>query len=524
MGVLLKIDNIGFVGGDTSTYEFDFGIKVAGSVAECPMRLFFSSVDSAIPSPLKADGTVNTAIWFERTTQSEFDNIKNQDAIVTSLSTGTNGKYGAVLVELDLTRLCNAFFGGNNATLIAAFKNLQADVWGSGSGSNAGVLTYGVQVQGWWGSWTVWNNSTSSSTTKITGSKTSNLYISSANKAYILINAQYASNGTITSAVNIDYLKLTLQFARVPDVIKPIPITLPKYWAMIIKGISPAWDSNETKERVYCTIYSDINNWFNVEYISSKPFGFYKKYRGALIGSVLNLAFNKYQASSILVAQTQSGMVMYQLTNNGSVNKVTNTNISLISGECSLYLSNFYTGNYQSDTYTDSVSLIDLEKLNKPLGFTDQEAQVILTGRNDINTADDNLNTLAERYKNSNLIPLFNDSRWNKHANASVSSDGKTLILNANALYQYSSVTIPVLPNNKYILSASVAGNVNTLGVYVNENYNNIRTKGQSVKIYTVNGTATFTTGSTTNNINVICSNDQTGVFTFSNLELRRYD
>jgi hypothetical protein len=63
--------NLGYVGGDTQTVEYDFGLKVANSVAECPMKLYSGLIDPANPpAPVesyKNELVYNPTTWLEWT-------------------------------------------------------------------------------------------------------------------------------------------------------------------------------------------------------------------------------------------------------------------------------------------------------------------------------------------------------------------------------------------------------------------------------------------------------------------------
>jgi hypothetical protein len=71
-----------FIGGDTQSLEYDFGLKVAGSVAECPMKLYRNNIDVISP-PVPTDSS-----WIEVTDQKTLDKLKAQNEIpLTSVDT-----------------------------------------------------------------------------------------------------------------------------------------------------------------------------------------------------------------------------------------------------------------------------------------------------------------------------------------------------------------------------------------------------------------------------------------------------
>ncbi|MDP4147761.1 MAG: hypothetical protein Q8936_25390, partial [Bacillota bacterium] len=263
INTLVKQGNYGFVGGDTEYTSYDFGLKVASSSVECPMKIYYANSSTLL---------IPGGAWTEEVTQANLDKIKTQDGTSYTINTTTSGNTIQAVIELDLTPLCNALFGGSNSALKSALKSIQVDCWASGYGSNGGVQTYGVNVNTFSFSLNTWLNSgngtqgsswqtsSSSSITKLSINKASspNDLVQSNNKINILVASQYASDGTIASSVSLDYINIGIQLNRTPDVINPINVNVPKYWAMLVKGLSPIYSSLDTLSS-HAGIF-DLNN------------------------------------------------------------------------------------------------------------------------------------------------------------------------------------------------------------------------------------------------------------------------
>jgi hypothetical protein len=119
-----------------------------------------------------------------------------------------------------------------------------------------------------------------------------------------------------------------------------------------------------------------------------------------------------------------------------------------------------------------------------------------------------------------NLVPLFSDARWIKHANASVSADGKTLTLNATVATGDSYIDVPVLPNNKYEIRGTLTGTPCRL--HVTEQYNTLVLSARLAMLSETTSNNTVTTPSNCNMLRIILdSNGSLGTFTFSNISLK---
>jgi hypothetical protein len=81
---MLRIKKIPFIGGNSQSYYFNFKSKKAGSINECPVRIFRSAIDPNNILPPADAG------WSEITSQGSIDLIKNQDTNPLSYSVTSN--------------------------------------------------------------------------------------------------------------------------------------------------------------------------------------------------------------------------------------------------------------------------------------------------------------------------------------------------------------------------------------------------------------------------------------------------
>lgn len=599
--------------GDTASYEFDFFTKVAGSTSQCPMKMYFTNVSGRIVLPSEITGDSNTG-WQEDPTQGNYDLIKSQDGAALVNTRSINGQTAQRMIEIDLTPLCNGVYGGSNSAMRTAVKGIYIDAWISGSGSNSGVPANGVRSRLWFESSSIWTpdgwtdtgSGNSSTLQKISSYTTAgNNKITSANKIYILITSQYSSNGTIPSAVSIDYLNIKLEFSRTPDNPPAIPVNLGDEWSIIVKGYSPAWDSTSIKNRRILEIFKS-NTYRYILYYTYGQIKF-NKYWIDMTGVELTseqLVFNKYQILNVIICQTKSGMTMYQLFNNGAIKKYQNTNTEAVKGMLDILVGRYANVGFEADAFFDYITMI-------PKSFTDKEVEVILKGvlpeeihyiqsftakqdftpglgymsyatiildsigsikkgdivdigpmellstgtvdsveGNKINIStpgyqlttlgndqevkireisgyrlDANYSALAKKFENPNLMPLFNDSRWVKHVNSSVSIDGSALTTIATMSWHNSVIAIPVMPNNRYRLIYKKVESFSYMDLLYR--YNNIVLKSDYVigRYSTGEITYDFVTTDKTNNIYLALSNGTTiGTYTVSDVSLKRLD
>lgn len=476
--MVLKIKNIPFVGGDTMTFEFDYGTKVANSMLECPMKIY-SSYMSSIQTP---SSKIDTALdgWREENIQSELDKIKTQDGVTKNYGyVVTNGAISQIMIELDLTPLCNSLFSGSNSALKAAVKGLNVDVWAKGQGVSNGVLTNKCVVCFWeptggssanqWISISPYgrhdNNPTSNIANISSGSdltslmnsgdhivKDGGLFINASNKIYFIITSNLPSDGTIASEVDMDYINIKLSLARTPDVTNPIPITLPDTWSMLIKGFSPAWDSTTVGKMAIQIYPADGSGACEIQYTGGK-FNFIKWIGAAgYFCSRSSLPFDKFNTFNFLIEQTATGKRMRVLQNNKTVEKYIDMDTNKLSSSCYLCFNNRFNATY-ADAFFNSVIFLPNRNFDD-----DTEAEAVLQGT-------------ADGFENDELVTdgTFQNglTDYPIHGSGILVSPGKATF---TTMGSYINQSIPVLPNNKYILD--IEGNcANGIGEYINGIY-----------------------------------------------------
>jgi hypothetical protein len=633
-----------YIGGqDTETYEYDFSTKIAGSVATCPMKIYRCTMSTLQP-PTNITSNYSTG-FAEVTDQSRIDKFKYQDGYVDTLMwENKSGSIFQILIELDLTPLCNLKYGGSNAALKADYISIITDIWAMGSGSNAGVQTYGADFYAFYpvdGQWYKWKSNTGSTIIDMayTAGAGYKAYIDSSNKMYFLLVSTYPSDGTISSSVSLDYAKITFVVKRSADTVNPNQIKLPRYWAMLVKGFSPNWNNANgipSNIRIF-----DIGGKLDLRWISSSKFQLTKY--GATTTTIQSPAqtFNKNQVYNFLVGQNAQGMFIMLLKNNGTFEKVTNADIQEVSGVYDLKIGSGQLDAYQANAFFESLTFFDLSKY--PNGFSSTGAEALLRGQqytepsinplelvqnmdfgqgstnwtlyngaaimsnvltlsvgesaltlatqyiNVLPNTDYILDGVAENYilecpeydvdgvllasnpnktfgsiikTNANTATMRitlrgaanTTSNWHKaslkqvqyakvpylspknlfdinkvilHTDAHI--EGNTLVLNATVAYHTSYIKMPVLPNNRYQMSAILTQS--TSGTHegfmsANEYYNNILLKTSTQVLYASDGiaTKTFITGANTNFVTLNASSGVAGTFTFSDISLVRLD
>jgi hypothetical protein len=184
----------------------------------------------------------------------------------------------------------------------------------------------------------------------------------------------------------MDFLQIKVQLSRTPDAVAPIPINLPKYWAMVVQGVvfnfDGAVDNNATKKNTVIYIKKDANNFYRLCYDKKYGvFAFDKIINGATVQKIVVDPFIKCQTVNLLMEQNSQGMVVRALRNNDVVVKQSNMDISILSGILSVYLLYSDISNYsQADAFAQSFKLLDLERCGWQNGIPDAEAESILKG------------------------------------------------------------------------------------------------------------------------------------------------
>lgn len=512
---MLKVKNIPFVGGDTQTFEFDFGTKVAGSTAECPLNFYYGA-SASLMTPVTVKTTGNTLDkWNTDVAQSSYDQLKFQDGSCVPYSVKTTNYIAQFMVELDLTPLCNSLFGGSTSAMKAAIKNITVAFTALGHGSSSGTKAYSVQGNIWAynGSTYTWNNglnsgtlsSSSSSLTAMTGilnnNADANTRIFTDNKIYVLLST-YPSDGTIPSEVDLDYINIKLQFARVPDVINLLPITLPQTWSMLIKGFSPAWNTSDLPSgyvKFLTGIYDIYSNGAANDDVSYQNGKFvFDNWDGGTAENLWSdpISLNKFQTVNLLIEQTSSGRRMRILQNQKSVLKYSITSSRNYTGNKEMGVLMHSAGTHQADAFLNSIVFLPNKNFDD-----DAEAEGLLRGTTTGYEEDE----------------LFDITKLPVNAKNIVDLTQGTLTINADAQWEGTGISISVLPNNKYHFHCTT-NNLNLAFIRIDELYNaiptnpNVGNRGTDFDIIT---------GSKTNNIFLLLTNSSAGSVTYSDISFK---
>lgn len=357
--------------------------------------------DGVTPSAIYTDYVKITLVF--KTDTTGYNYFTNESA---EISVTTDNKASAFLIECDLTPIANSLYGGSNSALKSALKSIEANVWAMGSGANGNELGYGVNIITWINGANTWGGAIGKSTTsnikKLTVTRPTqgdcSYAMTTANKMYWLVHTTYKSNGVIPSEVNLDYVNIKVKLARTPDVIPTITIELGDTWSILLKGFSPSWDNNNIA--YLATVFGIIgdNNKFILRV--DKTHGLYITWvnnKGEWLSfTIQNDIINKYNVFNILIQKKYDSINALCLKNNNEIISVDNKEAytSVPSKSYVLGILQTYTNNYQASAFLDSVHLFN----NKT--FTDEEAEILLRGRNTIDTSNEYYNELAEQFKN----------------------------------------------------------------------------------------------------------------------------
>lgn len=422
----------------------------------------------------------------------------------------TTSKASAYLVEVDLTPIATALYGGSNSALKSALKAIQADVWASGYGANGNDVVNGVFCCAFifstfnaYGSTIAVDkgiNNTNAITkqTFISTNAWARNMMNASNKIYFLIASTNNSTTDIPSVVNLDYLTVRVDLTRTPDVISNPPnINLTDTWNILIRGFAPAWN-DLTKTHIIWQLVRDTNNRIGIGWDSNNQKLWVFNFINGAFSYVQIFNFytlTKYKIANILISCSNNTITAYGLINNSSMEKHT-ASITAITGNSTLLLGYDTNNTLQADAFIDGVVYIP----NKT--YDDTTAEAILRGT-------------KEGFE---FPELFDINAVTLHPNATRSNG--VITLNATAGYQNSTIDIPVLPNNQYTFTFNKTG-VNGY-IDVAEKYNNVLL-GYSGKGLGTEGNVTYTfiTKSNTNKISLNIQNTTTGTFTFSNISLK---
>lgn len=526
---IVKNGDMVYVGSqDSEAYEFDFSTKAVNSVAMCPMKIY-RGYGATFYTPTQITGDRNNG-FEEFIEQTVIDKLKTQDGthIGGSASTSTSGKYAQIMVELDLTSLCNMKYAYNSTSMIADILSILTDVWAMGHGSNAGAEAYGVTYK-WWNmstkAWVASVTNTSSSIAKMTNSAsttTSPNYIDNNCKMFWLIHATYPSNGTITSYVGLDYTKTTISIKRGADVVIPQQIELPRCWAILVKGFSPSWDSAVNSKAVF---YIGGTGTGNIRSYIQNGLLYFQRYDNAntyINGTSMNLTNLKYQCINLLYVITQDTLEIRFLKNNDVVNKKVVTKIGQdVTGLLDLYIGSYPNSSKQSDAFFESFTFFDLSKFSN--GFSDAGAEALLRGQeySEVNNYAKVPHMPAKNICDNGDFTQPIDVKWVLIATDD-SIENNKLVKRATAARKTTTQIMDASPNMTYTVKVTKTGKNGFLNVSdVDSGTILVANVGMSSE---GDFESSFTTLNTTTSIKVLLSSASIGLFTFSNISIKGSD
>lgn len=447
-----------YIGGDTTELEYNFFMKVAGSMIECPMKCYYAA-SSELLSP--------TDNKWKELSQERYDKIKNQDNVTLDFSSSTVGERIQILVELDLNGLCYSLYNGSNSLLKSAIKSLEVYAWARAEGNYNGVIGYNVRnivyrpSDGWGLSWYGRNNSSAIQKIKTPLNDLpkedipalSQARLTSDNKIYFSLTSEYPASSTIPSKLYLDYIDIKLKINRQPDIVPPMEVELGEEWSILIKGFSPSWDNNNAPNPYPRVI--DLQT-FILAYWKEFCYFYFQDARTNETLRFPPVEFNKFQNINFLITHEENQLSVYMLINGGQIKKVTSTSMHLI-GTFKLHLLRAIVNNREGNAFIEDVQVM-------PYAFTDEEAEIILKGRNTVDLNSKYYNQLAEIYQNSNICPKL--STFIKESSIiEEQSDSRLVISNptteSNSKEKFvNSPKFQLLPNNRYelVINCDVKG------------------------------------------------------------------
>ncbi|WP_251861034.1 hypothetical protein [Clostridium sp. Marseille-Q2269] len=445
-----------FIGGDTTEIPYNFSTKVAGSMTECPMKCYYAdSPELLFPNDTK---------WIEFT-QEEYDKLKKLDNIVSPNGGYGVGEKGQFLIELDLNGLCNSLYGGSNTVLKNSIKEIKAYTWAMGSGDNGGNIGYKgvsrmwVPTGGYWtlDSWldkgTAFNYSDKIENMYSHSSEVRNL-ITNNNKIYILISSGYPASGTIPSKVFLDYINIKLELVRQRDKIDPIDIELGEEWSVLLKGVAIYPQSLEANQSII-NIANSYGRFSFYRQGTNKLLRLWESYNSLLSAETITTEANKFQVCNILIIKKDNMITGYIAKNKDNNIYKASIRTSLTKGLYKLYLGRASMDLEYSDSFIEDIQVLN----NKT--FKDEEIELMLKGRNEIDQNNNYYNKLAEKYKNPNICPPLDNFYVRGYNSATVElKDNKLFIQNnssqSNSEEQYVfSSHFQLMPNNRYELQVN---------------------------------------------------------------------
>jgi hypothetical protein len=233
-----------FIGGDTQSLDYDFGLKVAGSVAECPMKLYKGTIDvNNPPSPFtypqqisdftgKVAGSIieNPNVFkpcivhtypqslFAYVETADYNNIATLNGSCRTSSITTNGNIAEHLFSFDLIQLFERTYGTIPGSTDIASKvtwlkdNINTSVTVNYYGYGSCPAGNKVILYAWDGSSTWSNSGSNASSTPTLISITPGVSRIDSNGFMHILAATDASDGVTASVVNTDYISLTVSY------------------------------------------------------------------------------------------------------------------------------------------------------------------------------------------------------------------------------------------------------------------------------------------------------------------------
>jgi hypothetical protein len=444
-------------------------------------------------SELPAPPPPTDAEWTEITSQQDIDKLKLQDNAILSLTSTTNNMTKALLLEFDLSAVCNNLYGESNSSIRSAIKGITIDSWISGQSSNAGA-----SIKLWNGTSNYYGSIGSnqlSTINKVSGSASDGSWITTLNKLYVLIAASYPYDGTTPSTLNIDYVSCSVDFARVYDNVSIRRTNIPlNRWAFVIKGLSPKWLISESVTKIALHMVCDNGSVILLHWHTGKQFRL-----ASQVGTILYLKLPADEMESIpwisinlIVTKNEATYTLYALREGSSmVKKVADIEATAWPfGSATL-------NKYSEDAFYNSIEFYPNVVVDDAL------AERILRGT-------------EPGFENPNIVDL---SKITLHPHAVY--ENNLVTLNASSIDEESIMNnIYVFPNNLYKLSIEATeGAVTELEYYYGDYYLGAA-KASS-------GTAglIFRTPERCNKIKLQLSNGSNlGQFVWNKVEIRHHD
>ena len=468
--------------------------------------------DLLVDSNPRRDAGLSTIILVEQTSPHNAVKMFNNDSV--QINVNTINRVTAYLAEIDLTPITNRLYGGSNNALKSAVRNINYNIFANGAGSNNGILNNGVVVLPWnGGAWSksYENISSSASINRISRNIVSNvsLFAGTNNKTYIMITAMHPSDSNIPSIVNLDHFSCRISFSRTPDTVRNTAITVPQRWAAVIKGFSPSWEKEHWDPNDYGIIKFEKTNGDLIGLLetgdkTAKSYRAIARQGGSwILDFRRNMAttLDRFKAFNRVVSYSNGVLNIWDMLNNGQVLKHTqNINLSFMSGDANLMITSNLNG------FIESLQLIDLDKIGQSNGLTDSYAEAALKGT-------------MSGYENPEL---FDINKVVLHPNAI--RHNNTIVLTPTVNWSMSDLSVAVLPNNRYELSAVLTGINNSPHISVNEYYNNVIIRTNTIILNQGSSPMTFTTQPITNKVVISLRNRTVDVCQFRDISLKRKD